>query len=95
MIDAGVSSGSVFDKGLQPALKRTAGKEDPTATAQALEPDVSSQPDYPPLEAATRMHFAQADNVAEVDLDRHDLAYPTLAARSRLGQVPKSQRKLG
>ncbi len=52
---------------MQPDAELVTGQEDYTATAEALEADIGSNPGYFPVPAAARVLLAQGDFVASPD----------------------------
>jgi len=62
------------NEGFDPAFKDAALKENTALAFEALNPDVSSQPDYLPLIAAAGVLLLEADYITQFYLHNHFLA---------------------
>jgi hypothetical protein len=58
-------------EGFEATLKGAARQQYAPPTAQALESDVSAQPNDPPFVVSARMWLAQPNNVIEMHFDGH------------------------
>ena len=56
------------DNGFDPALKNTSLKKDIVVTFQAFKADISTEPDYLPLIAATGMLLLETNHVTQLYL---------------------------
>jgi len=63
-----LSSGN---KGFNPALEDTALKENTSLAFEALNPDISAEPDYLPLMATTRMLLLEAYHITQLYFHDH------------------------
>ena len=59
------------NEGFDPALKDAALKENTALAFEALNPDVSSQPDHFPLIAAAGVLLLEADHITQFYLHNH------------------------
>ncbi len=56
-------------------LKHTSFQEDAVLALKALNPYVSTEPDYPPLIAATGVLLLEADHITQLYLHDHSFHY--------------------
>src|SRR5438067_1682569 len=68
---------AALQEGFQAALQHAPLQQYTVLALLALEADIGAQPDHPPLESAAGVRLAQADQVADAELDdRHAAATP-------------------
>jgi len=73
-----LSSGN---EGFNSALKDTSFQEDTVLAFEAFNPNISPQPDYPPLITATGMLFLEANDITQLYLHNH--SRPSLLSVNR------------